>query len=81
MRTLPLIDEFSREGVSIGMAWRQDGEDVAGRSTPLLFRLGTQAFLRIDNGPEFKYGRISNGLPQVEAGTLFIDAGRPRESR
>jgi transposase InsO family protein len=80
LRMLTVMDEYSRECLSIDVARRLDGEDVMDRLTQLFVQRGTPAYLRSDNGSEFTSGRIRNWLKQVRVKTLFIEPGSPWEN-
>ena len=60
-RMLTIIDEYTRECLSIDVARRLTSEDVLERLSDLFIRRGVPRYLRSDNGPEFTANRV-NGL-------------------
>ncbi len=79
-RMLVIMDEYSRECLSIDVARRLNSEDVLERLNDLFIRRGTPAYLRSDNGPEFTARRVRDWLERVEVQTLFIEPGSPWEN-
>ena len=53
LRLLTLVDEYTRECLSIDVARRLDSEDVLERLTWLFVTRGVPEYLRSDNGSEF----------------------------
>ena len=52
-RALTLVDNFSRECLSIRADQRIQGEDVANLLDQVVAEIGTPDRIRVDNGPEF----------------------------
>ncbi len=77
---LVVIDEYSRECLSIDLARKLGSEDVLERLNDLFIRRGTPDYLRSDNGPEFTAHRVRDWLGRVEVKTLFIEPGSPWEN-
>ena len=79
-RMLTLMDEYSRECLSIDVARRMSSEDVLERLSDLFVRRGVPAYIRSDNGPEFTANQVRRWLERVEVKTLFIEPGSPWEN-
>jgi len=74
-RMLTIIDEYTRECLSIDVARRLSSEDVLERLSDLFIRRGVPRYLRSDNGPEFTENRVHEWLERVEVQALFIEPG------
>jgi transposase InsO family protein len=79
-RMLTIIDEFTRECLSIDVARKLTSEDVLERLSDLFVRRGVPDYIRSDNGPEFTATRVREWLARVEVKTLFIEPGSPWEN-
>ncbi len=79
-RMLTIIDEYTRECLSIDVARRLTSEDVLERLSDLFIRRGVPRYLRSDNGPEFTANRVREWLERVEVQALFIEPGSPWEN-
>ena len=53
LRLLPIVDEYTRECLSIDVGRRLNSEHVLARLAELFVRRGVPAYIRSDNGPEF----------------------------
>jgi putative transposase len=80
LRLLNLIDEYSRECLSIDVARRLTADDVLERLTHLFVLRGVPAFIRSDNGSEFTAKEVRQWLGQVGVKTLYIEPGSPWEN-
>jgi putative transposase len=80
LRLLNLIDEYSRECLSIDVGRRLTGEDVLERLTELFVLRGVPAYLRSDNGSEFTARVVRDWLDKVGVKTLYIEPGSPWEN-
>lgn len=80
LRLLVLVDEYSRECLSIDTARRLGSEDVLERLTELFIRRGVPDYLRSDNGAEFTARPVRRWLEEVGVRTLFIEPGSPWEN-
>ena len=76
-RMLTLIDEFTRECLSIDVARQLNSEDVLERLTWLMVTRGVPNHIRSDNGPEFTAKVVRKWLEPVGVRTLFIEPGSP----
>ena len=79
-RMLTLIDEFTRECLSIDVARQLNSEDVLERLTWLMVTRGVPNHIRSDNGPEFTAKVVRKWLERVGVRTLFIEPGSPWEN-
>lgn len=80
IRLLVVIDEYSRECLSIDVGRRLTSEEVLERLSDLFVRRGVPDYLRSDNGPEFTATRVREWLQRVNVKTLFIEPGSPWEN-
>ena len=79
-RMLTLIDEFTRECLSIDVSRQMNSEDVLERLTWLMVTRGVPNHIRSDNGPEFTAKVVRKWLERVGVRTLFIEPGSPWEN-
>jgi putative transposase len=80
IRMLTIVDEHTRECLSIDVSRRLTSEDVLERVSDLFVRRGVPDYIRSDNGPEFTATRVREWLERVEVKTLFIEPGSPWEN-
>ena len=80
LRLLPIVDEYTRESLSIDIGRRLNSEHVLARLAELFVRRGVPAYIRSDNGPEFTAKAVRRWLPRVGVQTLFIEPGSPWEN-
>ena len=88
-RMLTIIDEYTRECLSIDVARRLSSEDVLERLSDLFIRRGVPRYLRSRptptqaalvcpvgaHGPEFVAKEVHKWLDQADVQTLFIAKG------
>jgi transposase InsO family protein len=77
---LTIMDEYTRESLSIDVARRLNSDNVLFRLAELFARRGTPMYIRSDNGPEFTATAVREWLQRVNVGTLFIEPGSPWEN-
>jgi transposase InsO family protein len=80
LRLLNLIDEFTRECLSIDVARRLGSDDVLERLTDLFVRRGVPGYIRSDNGSEFTAAAVRGWLAKVGVRALYIEPGSPWEN-
>jgi transposase InsO family protein len=80
LRMLVLVDEYSRECLSIDVARRLSSEDVLERLAWLFATRSVPQFIRSDNGSEFTARAVRDWLDRVEVNTLYIEPGSPWEN-
>lgn len=80
-RMLTVVDEFTRECLSIDVARSLRSDDVLERLAWLFAtRGGVPAHIRSDNGPEFTAAIVREWLGRIGVRTLFIEPGSPWEN-
>ena len=80
LRFLTIIDEYTRECLSIDVGRRMRSEDVLERLADLFVQRGIPEHIRSDNGPEFTAKVVRTWLEQLGVRTLFIEPGSPWEN-
>jgi transposase InsO family protein len=79
-RVLAIIDEYTRECLSLDVARSLRSGDVLDRLESLFVQRGTPQYIRSDNGPEFTAKAVRSWLAQLEVQPLFIEPGSPWEN-
>ncbi|MGI9510155.1 MAG: IS3 family transposase [Geminicoccaceae bacterium] len=79
-RALNILDEFSRECLTIRVKRKLNSTDVIDVLTDLFILRGPPAFIRSDNGPEFVAEAVRTWIEAVGAKTAFIEPGSPWEN-
>ena len=77
---LAIIDEYTRECLSIDVARKLNHDDVLERLSWLMVTRGVPGHIRSDNGSEFTAKAVRAWLKQVQVKTLFITPGSPWEN-
>lgn len=80
LRMLTIVDEYTRECLTIDVARRLGSNDVLERLADLMVERGTPDYIRSDNGPEFTAHAVRGWLERVGVKTLFIEPGSPWEN-
>jgi transposase InsO family protein len=80
LRMLTLVDEYTRECLSIDVARRLNSEDVLERLAWLFAVRGVPQFIRSDNGSEFTADAVRGWLARLDVKTLYIEPGSPWEN-
>jgi transposase InsO family protein len=80
LRILAIIDEYTRESLSLHVARRFRSGDVLDQLYELFLRRGMPEYIRSDNGAEFAAKAVRNGLNRLDVTTLFIEPGSPWEN-
>ena len=80
LRLLVVVDEFTRECLSIDVGRKLNSEDVLERLTELFVARGLPEHIRSDNGAEFTARRVRSWLLRFGVKTLFIEPGSPWEN-
>jgi len=80
LRILAILDEYTRECLSILVQRRISSQDVITELTDLFLRKGIPEHIRSDNGPEFTAKAIRDWLARLGVTTLFIEPGSPWEN-
>ena len=79
-RMLCLIDEYTRECLSIDVARSLKHDDVLERLAWLMATRGAPEHIRSDNGSEFTAKAVRKWLKKVDVKTLYITPGSPWEN-
>jgi transposase InsO family protein len=77
MRLLNIIDEFTREWLSVTVGVSLTSQAVIAALVPLFASRCTPAFVRSDNGPEFIADEVKAWLGQNGSAPFYIDPGSP----
>jgi putative transposase len=80
IKLLNMVDEYSREAISIDVARSIVGTDVQERLWKEFVTRGPPDYIRSDNGPEFVSHTVKEWLQRVGVKTLFIEPGSPWEN-
>ena len=80
LRMLCLIDEYTRECLSIDVARRLNHDDVLERLAWLMATRGVPEHIRSDNSSEFTAKAVRKWLKKVDVKTLYITPGSPWEN-
>lgn len=80
LRTLVIIDEHTRECLSMHVSRRISSQDVLDQLYELFISRGTPEYIRSDNGPEFTSKAVRSWLENIKVRTLYIEPGSPWEN-
>jgi putative transposase len=80
LKMMPVVDEYSRECLSIDVERSITAEDVISTLASLFRQRGEPAYIRSDNGPEFIAKAIKVWLETSGVKTLYIEPGSPWEN-
>ena len=80
LKVMPVVDEYSRECLALGMERSITAQDVVGILDRLFTERGEPAYIRSDNGPEFIAEAIKGWLAASGVETLYIEPGAPWEN-
>ena len=80
LKMLPVLDEYTRESLSIEVERSIRAKDVMAILEYLFAIRGAPAYIRSDNGPEFVADAIKGWLSHSGVGTLYIEPGSPWEN-
>jgi len=80
LRILVIIDEFTRECLSLYAARRLRSQDVLDQLYDLFISRGVPEHIRSDNGPEFTAKAVRMWLAELGVTTLFIEPASPWEN-
>jgi hypothetical protein len=79
LKMLPIVDEFTRECLSLDVKRHITAQDVVARLQHLFETRGVPDFIRSDNGPEFIATAVKEWLSISGVKTLYIEPGSPWE--
>ena len=75
-----MIDEYTRECLSLRTGYSLKADDVMDVLTDLFITRGIPDHIRSDNGSEFTAKSIQRWLPKLGIKTLYIEPGSPWEN-
>ena len=77
LKCLTVLDEYTREGLTIHCARSITAEDVVQVLQRLFVQRGAPEYIKSDNGPEFLAQRVTTWLRGQRVDTPLIDPGSP----
>lgn len=80
LKWLPILDEYSRECLSLEVESSLTAQDVVLTLQGLVAERGAPQYIRSDNGPEFVAQAVKTWLKSAGIQTLFIEPGSPWEN-
>jgi len=80
LKLLPIVDEFTRECLTIEVERGMDAEDVVSTLEYLFEIRGEPEHIRSDNGSEFIAEAVRSWLSRRGSKTLYIEPGSPWEN-
>jgi putative transposase len=80
VRILVIMDEYTRECLSLFAARKVKSQDVLDQLYELFISRGIPDYIRYDNGPEFTAQAVRDWLAKIGVSTLFIEPGSPWEN-
>jgi putative transposase len=80
LKLMPIVDEYSRECLTIEVERSITSEDVVSTLASLFHSRGQPAFIRSDNGPEFIAKATKEWLEASKVKTVYIEPGTPWEN-
>lgn len=80
LKLLPVLDEFTRECLTIEVERSLTAQDVVDTLRYLFELRGAPQYLRSDNGPEFIAQALRSWLQKSGVETLYIEPGSPWEN-
>jgi putative transposase len=80
LKMMPIVDEYSRECLSIEVQRSITAEDVVRTLAALFEQRGEPSFIRSDNGPEFIAQAVKQWLEVSGVKTLYIEPDSPWEN-
>lgn len=80
LKMLPVVDEFTRECLTIEVERHMTAGDVMDTLKYLFEVRGVPRHIRSDNGPEFIAEAVKQWLQESGAATLYIEPGSPWEN-
>ena len=80
LRILAIIDEYTRECLSLYVARRIRHQDVLNQLFELFFDRGIPEFIRSDNDSVFTAKAVREWLAHTGVGPLYIEPGSPWEN-
>ena len=79
-KMLTVLDEYTREALSVTVATKMGSHEVLEALTPLILQRGSPDYLRSDNGPEFVAEPLQGWLKRIGIEPIRILPGSPWEN-
>lgn len=79
-KMLTVLDEYTRQGLSVDVRFKMGSADVLEALYPLLLKHGKPDYIRSDNGPEFVAEALQEWLRRVGIKPIQIFPGSPWEN-
>src|SRR5437016_707156 len=80
LKLLPIIDEYSRECLTIEVEGSLRAKDLIKTLSRLFKERAVPDYIRSDNGPEFIANELKQWLKESGVQTLYIEPGSPWEN-
>jgi len=77
LKSLVIVDEYTRECLELGMARSIQGGDVLDVLSRLMGERGAPNYIRSDNGSEFIARQVRQWLEELGVETMYIEPGAP----
>jgi putative transposase len=77
LKCLPVLDEYTREGLTLDCARSITAGDVVQVRQQLFAQRGVPRYVKRDNGPEFIARQVTHWLRAHQVDTTFIEPGSP----
>ena len=77
LKLMPVVDEYTRESLTISVERSITAEDVVGTLSQLFAERGLPTYIRSDNGPEFIARAVRKYLEGLGVETRYIEPGAP----
>ena len=79
-RTLNILDDFNREGLTIEVDFSLPAERVVRALKQLISWRGKPLAIRVDNGPEYISGTLQNWAERAGIALMYIQPGNPQQN-
>lgn len=80
IRFLTVVDEYTRECLSLRVGYGLKSDDVMAELTKLFIERGIPGYIRSDNGSEFSAHQVKKWIKSLGVQPLFIEPGSPWEN-
>ena len=80
VRVLNIIDDYSREALSVEADYSHSGESVVRVMNELIWERGIPKAIRVDNGPEFISKVFSQWCKDRSIKIMYIQPGKPMQN-
>lgn len=80
IKALVIIDEYSRECLSLSVSRRISSQDALGELYELFIIRGTPEYIRSDSGPEFTANAARSWLGDLKVRALYMEPENPWEN-